>query len=120
MRKVPCISIVVALFGVICVAQAPDKSGQAPASAQQPQHTDVYEQGPPPPSEAKQPEIPKKSTDQQQPLPGEQQPLPSDTQQSGSQESTPILKTRPQPVKTIPTHRTLNAGTEIRASLDKV
>ncbi|HUO60635.1 MAG TPA: hypothetical protein VMU24_08195 [Candidatus Acidoferrales bacterium] len=121
MRKVPCISIVVALFGVICVAQAPDKSGQAPASAQQPQHTDVYEQGPPPPPEAKQPEIPQRSTDQQQPLPGdEKQPLPSDAQQSGSQESTPTLKTRPQPVKTIPTHRTLNAGTEIRASLDKV
>jgi hypothetical protein len=143
MRNAVGIFTIVALFGAFSLAQAPAVD-QTPASSQRP---DGYEQGPPPPSEAKLPEIPPESSDRQQPLPGEeqqpvradeqqpisaneqqparsdgQQPLPVETQQSrDSQESsTPVLKTRPQPAKTIPTNRTLAAGTEIRASLDRV
>ncbi|HEX8924752.1 MAG TPA: glycine zipper family protein [Terriglobales bacterium] len=123
MRNLLCLFMLVTLLGAICAAQAPSASDQSAGSGQQSQRPDVYEQGAPPPPEAQLPDIPQQPTDEQE-RPQAQQPtqppVPDAEQTENPQDRTPELKKRPEPVKTIPANRTLNAGTEIRASLDRV
>ena len=113
MPRLSSLLLLMALFGAICSAQTSAPSSDQ-STAQAPWPPDVHNQSAPPPPEAARPDITPQAETTRQPQPEAQQQTARDPQ-----DQAPELKTRPQPVKTIPADRTLNAGLEIRASLDK-